>query len=157
MNNSDLLSEAKNAALIYLAKRMLTGKELKDKLKNKGFSGGICDEAVRYFTEIGYINDFDYALRYATDAIKIKHYGTLKIIRDLRQKGIDTDIINNCISSLGDENLQSLRLIAEKKSSMLDLSDPKQKNKLVEYLMRRGYKFDEINTVLRERNDDFFD
>jgi regulatory protein len=157
MNSTDELSKAKQIALTYLARRALTGAQLGERLEKKGFAPEICDETVKYFTEMGYINDFDYAERFIKDSIAQKQHGIIRIKAQLRQKGVETEIINNVISSLKIDNLQTLRELAEKKCQGVDLSDLKQKNRLVGYFVRRGYRYDEINKVLRERDEAYFD
>ncbi|NLB81180.1 MAG: RecX family transcriptional regulator [Clostridiaceae bacterium] len=151
MNNSDTIDQVRSTALIYIAKRRLTGFELKEKLKKKGYSQRLCEETVAYFTDMGYINDFDYAERFIMDAVSLKQHGTMRIERDLASRGIEKDVISKAIESLEIDNLETLRQLVAANCRSLDLSNIKDRNRLFGFLVRKGFRYDEINVVLRER------
>lgn len=157
MNSADGLLKAKQTALVYIARRALTAAQLFEKLEAKGFAPEICGETVEYFTEMGYINDYDYAERFIRDSIDQRQHGIARIKTQLRQKGVDAEVINEVLASLEIDDLQTLRELAEKKCRGVDLSDRKQRNRLVGYFVRRGYRYDEINKVLGERDEEYFD
>lgn len=157
MHDFESLEKAKSAALAFLARRRLTAFELKEKLKKKGFGNDECDGAVECFIEMGYVNDFDYAQRFAADSIELKRHGVIRIRRDLAFKGIDGETIANALLSLEVDNLQTLRLLADERLQRLDITDEKTKASFVRFLLRKGFSFDEINTVLRERDVECFD
>lgn len=157
MDTYDELSRAKYAALFYLSRRALTERQLREKLEKKEYSSGIIDETLEYLKELGYIDDRDYAQRYAKDAAEIKKHGISRIRLDLRKKGISPEDIDEALQELDLDTADSLRSLIEEKSASLDLSDKKQRARLVNFLLRRGYKFDEINSALGEMEETYFD
>ncbi len=153
MSTYDEFSRAKYVACIYLARRMHTKSEMYKKLIKKEYATEICEKTIEALIELGYINDSDYAERYTKDAINLKKHGINRIKRDLKQKGIDDEIIDQTISELDIDNSEILAKLVEQKAEKLDLNDIKQKNRLIGFLLRRGYKYDEIFSAIREYGD----
>ena len=152
-NTYDEFSRAKYVACIYLARRMHTKSEMYKKLIKKEYAPEICEKTIEALIELGYINDTDYAERYTKDAINLKKHGINRIKRDLKQKGIDNEIIDQTITELDIDNSEILARLVEQKAERLDLKDIKQKNRLIGFLIRRGYKYDEIFSAIREYCD----
>ncbi len=150
MNNYDEASKARFAALFYLSKRMLTSFELRQKLMRKEYSPEICDSTIAYMEELGYINDKDYAELYTKNALENKKHGLMRIRQELQRRGIEQEVINEMLSSTETDNGEALKSLIKERSQRLDLSDRKQKDRLVGWLVRRGYRFDEIYSALRE-------
>jgi predicted homoserine dehydrogenase-like protein len=57
------------------------------------------------------------------------------------------------ITELDIDNSEILARLVEQKAERLDLKDIKQKNRLIGFLIRRGYKYDEIFSAIREYCD----
>lgn len=157
MSTYDEFSRAKYAAFFYLGRNALTEHQLREKLQRKEYSPEIIDKTLEYMLELGYINDRDYAERYTKDAVNFKKHGMMRIKLDLRRKGIDPDLIDEVLEELEIDTTDALNHLIEKKSAGLDLKDRKHKARLVNFLLRRGYKYDEINTALREMEEIDFD
>jgi regulatory protein len=157
MDTYDEISRAKYAALFYLSRRALTERQLREKLEKKEYSPEIIDETLEYVKELGYIDDRDYAQRYAKDAVELKRHGVSRIRMDLRKKGICPQDIDEALQELSLDTSDALRSLIEEKSAALDLKDKKHRVRLVNFLLRRGYKFDEINSALREMEEFDFD
>ena len=153
MDTYDEFSKAKYVACIYLARRMHTKSEMYNKLIKKEYTPEICEKTIEALIELGYINDVDYVERYTKDATNLKKHGINRIRRDLKQKGIDEETIDKTISELDIENSEILAKLVEQKADRLDLKDIKQKNRLIGFLLRRGYKYDEIFNAIREYCD----
>ena len=73
--------KAREEALKILLRKRQSGKQILDKLLAKGFEESQAQEAVSYYKEMGYIDDGDFAKRFAADAIKLKGHGRSRIIR----------------------------------------------------------------------------
>lgn len=149
----DEFSKAKYVACIYLARRMHTKSEMYKKLIKKEYAPEICEKVIEALIELGYINDTDYAVRYTRDAINLKKYGINRIKHNLKQKGIEQETIDQTILELDIDNSDILAKLVEQKADKLDLNDIKQKNRLIGFLVRRGYKYDEIFNAISEYCD----
>ena len=151
MNNyNDEFLKCKDCAFYYINKRRYTKKELVDKLIKRDYDISVATEVADYLEEAQYIDDFDYARRYIHDAVKIKKHGVIRIKRDLALKGIDRQIIDHVIDSIELDIKSVLYDLIELKAISMDLDDDKQLNRLYGFLLRRGFKYGDINNALCE-------
>ncbi len=150
MNNHDESERARFAALWYLGRQMLTESELRQKLLKKAYASGIIESTLDEMKQLGYINDRDYAQNYIGDAVENKKLGAVRIRLALMRKGVGRELIDEALSSLNADAAGTLRQLIEQKSRSLDLSDRKHRERLVGFLVRRGYRYDEIGPALRE-------
>ncbi|QHI71236.1 regulatory protein RecX [Aminipila terrae] len=103
-NKEDLTVVKKNpvdSALKYLASRDRTCMEIQKYLTEKEFSSEEIQQAISYLLNLNYLNDEVYAEKYIEYAIS-KGKGIMKIKNDLRQKGIEQEIIDDKVSSSED-------------------------------------------------------
>lgn len=141
--------KAKECAFWYINKRRYTKKELINKLVQREYDRDVAEEAVEYLEELDYINDADYARRYIHDAIRIKKHGMVRIKNDLFQKGIDRNIIDEVLVDIDVDCTKVIDELIQIRAKNLDLSDEKQFNKLVAFLVRRGFKHGEAVQSVR--------
>lgn len=80
-----------NEAVKFLGSRMRTEKELREKLKEKGFCESVVDETVEEAKKLKYIDDYQYALLYFEYAYGKKR-GKYRIFKELEKKGILREI-----------------------------------------------------------------
>ena len=140
----------KDCAFYYLNKRRHTKKELIDKLVKKDYDIDLAREVADYLEDAQYIDDADYARRFILDAVRIKKYGLVRIKRDLTAKGVDRTVIENVIIDLQLDTDNVLLDLIESKAKNFNFTDEKQLNKLYGFLLRRGFKFNEIKNALVE-------
>ena len=146
----DELSRTKYCAVLILGRRSHTKKELYDKLIKKGYSEECVEQAVSYMEEQGYINDRDYAEKFLHDAVELKKHGISRVRMDLRRKGIDDEIIEEVISECEFENSDTIQKILESRAKNYDLTDKKQRDRLIGYMLRRGFSYGEVYSALRQ-------
>ena len=135
-------------ALRYLTLRAHSADELYKKLIKK-HSAECSSHAIEKCREIGFIDDEDFAFRYANELINKKKYGISRIRSELYAKGIDREIIENVLNSLEFDFSQSIIEIIEKKYSDC-FSDEKGKRRMIAGLMRLGYNYSDIKSALAD-------
>lgn len=145
---------AKWLALYYLGIKMRTEQELRKKLREKGADDALCDQTMEFLREYHYIDDVEYARCYMTDSCNLKKHGIRRILSDLRRKGIDENTLQDVMMDVELDFESNLTALIETRAVNLDLSDPKQKNRLVGFLSRRGYNLNDIFTGIREYMED---
>ena len=151
MNNySNVFSKCKDCAFYYINKRRHTKKELIDKLVKKEYDLSVAKEVADYLEELKYIDDKDYARRFILDAVKIKKHGLVRIKNDLSIKGVSRLIVDEVINDLEIDTYSVLKDLIESKVNNMDLNDEKQLNKLYGFLLRRGFKYADINDCIIE-------
>ncbi len=148
------LFSLKNSALRIISRRPHSSFELKVKLQKKGFNKNDIQPIINDFLEKEYLNDRDFAFRFAEEALR-KKKGLMKIKGDLISKGIRREIIDEVIANLEDNESLTInaKVLAEKKLSSLKRKDVeyiKLKQKLYAYLNSKGYNSQIIREVIEE-------
>ncbi|MBR2674225.1 MAG: RecX family transcriptional regulator [Mogibacterium sp.] len=81
-------------ASAYLANRMRTSDEVRKRLEEKGFREDESESAIEELEGLGYLDDYEYALRYF-EYNREKKRGSERAARELAEKGVDEGIIKN--------------------------------------------------------------
>lgn len=150
-----IYNKAKNKAVKYISYQPRTEKEVTEKLKECEYSDDIIFRVIETMKKYNYINDKEYAKNFLTSKLNLKGYGIFKISFDLKQKGISDDIINDIIENTElNENKRALEVL-EKKLRGKKISDYKEKQKLYNFLLRRGFSYDVIKEAINnfQEND----
>jgi regulatory protein len=153
MNDKDLndLSKAKSYAYRLLAIRPRSIKEIKEKLKKKGFEEGLVLEVIDYLEKLDYLNDHQFASAWVNNRISTKPVGLRKLRYELKDKGIDNKIIEEALNKLK-ENYNEYEAACDlAKSRMKKLSKVdriKVKRRIFDYLLRRGFSYELVCEVM---------
>jgi regulatory protein len=155
MGESD---RAYGQALRYLEKRGRTEREVYKKLNGAGFSDDSVNKAIERLRDAGYVDDQSYASRYL-EALARKGRGRLRIMEEMRRKGLAEDMIRN---TLEDEALASDELDRAKeaiKKVLETIPEGTDKYKVMAKVNRRlvtlGYTYSTIGEAMSSlRSDD---
>lgn len=142
------LSKAMKKAMDMLSRKPVTKKELENKLKDKGYDESVISVAVQELTELGYLNDYDYATLYLDYATE-KCYGKKKIVYELTRKGVDPDIIYDVLDIHYKPTVEELSDMIFSKYGSVDCSDLKIKQRIMRFFVSRGFGFDEANDAIK--------
>lgn len=129
-----------DAAIRFLARNMRTESEIRSKLEDKGYSEEDAEGAIEKLRSYGYLNDSAYARAYV--ATYGKDRGKLRLAYELGTKGIDKSIIDEV---LPDDEMERAKILAEKK-----IKKYPEKEKMVRYLMSRGYEYETAKNVAND-------
>lgn len=134
----------KARALEWVLNRPRSLREFSDymyrKKADKDFSIKLAEE----FEEKGYLSDEKYAV-WLIDVRRRRGKSERTIQSELISKGVDREIIQQCLGSGGDE-LERLKELIAKKSKLPKYKTDKKK--FTEYLLRQGFKYDDIKAEL---------
>lgn len=145
--------KANNYATNLISKYTKTEKELRNKMKEKGYEEDIINETVRLLVKYGYINDENYAKVYISDKHNFSKEGKNKIKLNLIRKGIDKDIIEKYLEENIDNDLEyknALEIAIKKHNSIKNLDLNTKKRRLISLLQRKGFSFEIISKILKE-------
>ena len=140
-----------NKASDLLALRDHSEKELLQKLRQKGFADG-AEEATEKLKSYGYLDDSRFALRFAQELQRVKHYGKKRIEQELYRKGISREVVSDTLEQL-DFDEDALPALIERKY-LRQLDTEKGVQKTVAALQRMGYSFGEIRDALQKVQED---
>ncbi len=126
-----------------------TEKELRDKLREKNFNENTIEEEIEFLSHYGYINDKRYAEHFTHDGINIKKWGKSRIRTELLRRGVDRDVIDNVIEdAFMDVEDDRLQVEMEKRFVGADLSNMKERTRIFNFYMRRGFSAEEIKGAM---------
>ena len=154
--NSEVLSKrAKLRAMNLLQKKDYTEKQLRDKLQEGLYSQELIDEAIDYVKSYRYLDDERFARDYITYHMEMRSRN--RILQDLTGKGISKDVIISIMDELyseseeatGDIEAEQINKLLIKKHFDKDM-DYKDKQKIMAFLIRRGYTMDSIRRAMEE-------
>lgn len=148
-----VLKKAKDKALKYLSYKMRAKSEVIKKLQQLDFTQDVIDKVLQFLENYNYVNDDDFAKCYIKDKINVKGYGSLKISYQLKLLGIHEDIYEKYLYDEHFVNeLDKIKTLIYKKMKNIDLNniDYKEKQKLFNYLARRGFSYDNIKSSFSE-------
>lgn len=142
------LKRAKEKALWLISYRDHSKKELKEKIL-RTTSGEAAQKAIDRMEELGLVDDEKFARRYAEQLLYSKHISPSGCVRKLIEKGIDRDLARDIVDDYDVDMCENIRAIIDKKYARY-LCDEKGKRRAVSGLVRLGYSYSDINSVLRE-------
>ncbi len=152
-----VFAKAKLTAINFLSRKDRSTREVIRKLKEKGFTKEVTKKVLEFLKSYGYINDLEYAKKFVKQRVVVRGYGKFKVIYELRDKGINDNIIEKVTQNIEDDEYESAIKLGRKKARRLDLTDYKEKQKLYSYLQRRGYSYDIIKSVLQQINSELYE
>lgn len=148
--------KGKQTDAIHYAYRLLSyrdrsEKELRERLRKKGFSEETVLQSIKHLKDKGFIDDAALAVSLRRSAEDIKLLGSKGVRGFLQQRGISEKIIDDVLTdSESDEIIRAKKLVDRKLKTMKNFSDEEIRKKLWRILMRRGYSFDTIRHILRQ-------
>ena len=137
-----------NKGMDFLSRRAHSKKELIEKI-SKTCEKKYAIIAVDSLEQRGYVNDRDFAEQYYDYLQRVKHFGKRRIAAELYRKGIDKEIV--AVLEMEDESdpREEIRALLEGKFAN-KLADEKAKQRTVNALMRLGYHYSDIRSVMEE-------
>jgi regulatory protein len=119
--------------------RERTVAELRTFLERKRVEPAAIDDAVAELTEAGFLDDARYAQRFAEDKRELDRWGSERIARELRRRGIAPDLIESAVADRGREaELETALLVLEQRVPAP--CDDRERDRAWRLLIRRGYE-----------------
>jgi regulatory protein len=140
-------------ALDLLAFRARATKELRTALLRKGEEARNVEHALERLTEMGFLDDADYARQYAHTKIVGPGFSRRRLQAELAKRGVARDVADSAIAAaLAEDDVDGdaiLERVATRKLRSLAAHDPPtRRRRLYEFLARRGYDSDDIRRVM---------
>ncbi|MFN4151301.1 MAG: regulatory protein RecX [Candidatus Sericytochromatia bacterium] len=152
------LQDVINYATWHLGRRDHSSFELKEKLYRKTDNEEWIDETIKYLKDSNYLNDRRFVEYYLKDCYEYKQYGPTKIKQELKQKGIEKDLIDEITEELEIDYFELAVKCLNKKQKQ-PIEDRKDRDRLTRFLLTRGFSFDMIRYAfeehLKEEDDDY--
>lgn len=115
----------------------------------KGVSPELTERVFNRLFDKGYINDEKFALFWVENRNVRKGSSLRKLQAELQAKGVERSIIERTFEGTERTDIDELKKIIAKKASRYD-----DEQKLMVYLMRQGFRYDDVKEALRLLNED---
>lgn len=142
------LRAAKAAGVKFLALKLRTEREVREKLSGQGFAEDIIDKAVEELETLGYINDPEYTEKYIRSKLKLKPTSKRMLLYELESRGIQKEMVLSALEGFEVDELSIAEALVLKKFARYDFKEQKTKKKIQAFLGQRGFGYGIINEIL---------
>lgn len=148
-----LMRRVRERILYLIADYDRSEQNIRQKISMAGYRGSFVDDAIDSLKEYGYIDDLRFARYYAESMRDTKGRSAFAISRSLYEKGISRDVIDTVMGELDiDEDAQILKALSSRgyNEDNIRQIDDKERQKLISFLMRKGFSYDLISIYVRK-------
>lgn len=147
MNKDKEFLRACDYAYKLLSYRQRSTNEIKERLEKKGFPLRTVKKAIKYLSEVNYLNDESFAKFWIRAKTQLNPCGSLLLRYQLKQKGIAAELLDKVLNEHAqqyDEYEAARKLAVARRRHLKNLTPQKHKRRLYDYLKRRGFSQDAI-------------
>ncbi|WP_025742647.1 regulatory protein RecX [Aquimarina pacifica] len=151
------ITEALSKMEHYCAYQERCHKDIEDKLRTMKLIPEAREKIILHLLEHNFLNEERFAQSFARGKFRIKKWGKLRIVRELKLRQISDYNIRTALKEISETDyLEAFHQIAEKKmASITETNEQKKKKKLIDYLRYRGWEshliFEKINELMNEK------
>jgi regulatory protein len=152
--------KAKQRAFRLLAMRARSEKELRGKLREKGFDESVVEEVAERLGELNYLDDESFARQWARNLALNKLFGNRKIEAGLMEKGIPQPLIRQVLTEVRQELPEQeaiILLIRKKVDTSNGKLDDREKRRLAQRLMGKGFPPGLVFDILNRSKEGLLD
>ncbi len=148
------IARAIDRALDMIAFRARSRNDLARRLRQKGEPDDLIALVVQRLTHLGLLDDAAYARHLARSRVVGGGVSARHMRAELLHKGVDRTVVDEAIAEVlseeGIDEKEMLERVARKKFKVLARLDPAmRRRRLYAFLMRRGYKSEDICNLMR--------
>lgn len=142
-------SKAKTDCFRLLSYRLRSIGEVRDYLRRRKYEPEVADRVIEFLIERDFLNDEKFANQWVENRLLIKQSSIRQIKSELRQKKVDSKIIDNALNEFSVDEVKLLRILIDKKRNQTKYRD---ELKLKQYLSRKGFGYDKIVEAMKPEN-----
>ena len=144
------LDQALQKARHYCGYQERCHRDVQEKLYSFGLRKTDVDQALATLVEENYLNEERFAIQYAGGHFRLKRWGRVRIRYELKQRQVSEYCIKKALAAIDEAEYEVTlkRLVEEKAESLASEPNPYvRRQKLQEYLLRKGYEQERIMAV----------
>jgi regulatory protein len=141
--DSYTVEEATRSIERYCAYQERCHKDVEDKLKSMGVIQLAIDEIIPHLIHHKFLNETRYAESFARGKFRIKKWGRVRIVRELKMKGLNERTIKEGLKEISSDDYEiTFDTLSRKRLQQLTTETDKYKKrkKLADYLLYRGWE-----------------
>ena len=126
--------------------------EVERRLRKWGVDGDDIDSIIDKLKSDDFVNDERYCKAYINDRFRLNHWGNVKIVYELKKRGLDKEYIDAAIDDIDDDEYTEVlrKLIDDKLRTIKDTDVYSAKVKILGYALRRGFESDIVSKILKD-------
>jgi regulatory protein len=145
----DEVGRATQAALRFVSYRARSVREVRDRLRQRGFAPKAIEAAVEKLEGWRYLDDEDFSRLWVEHRERLRPRGRRLLELELRAKGVDRETVRETLDAADlDESAAALELARAKLRAYAGEERPVVRRRLAGFLARRGYDAATVRSVL---------
>ncbi len=126
--------------------------EVERRLRKWGVDDDDIDSIIDKLKSDDFVNDERYCKAYINDRFRLNHWGKVKIVYELKKRGLDKEYIDAAIDDIDDDEYTEVlrKLIDDKLRTIKDTDVYSAKVKILGYALRRGFESDIVSKILKD-------
>jgi regulatory protein len=146
------MDKAYGNALRYVVMRPRSEYELELYFRRKGVEEPVAQQIMERLRGIRLLDDLAFARAWVANRRLLKATSKRRLVQELKQKKVAEDIISEVLAEDETDERQTLRDLVARKRQQSRYRDDSLK--LMQYLARQGYQYDDIKQILAEDPED---
>lgn len=148
------VKESRDYAFLLLSYRARSYQEITERLLRKGYEREIVQEVVEELKSLHYLDDRAFAIEWVESRLRKKR-GKILIRRELLQKGIEKEVIDDSIDEsfkkiASTEDELAWQAITKRISRYQKLEKSKAYRRIKDFLIHRGFSIETTETTLNK-------
>lgn len=145
-----LYTKGKDKALHLLSYRSRTEKEIRQRLYQEFYPKRVIDRIVDFLYKYSFLDDKVFAEQFVKSKMQGKPMGKKMLVYQLEQKGVSKDIAEIVIAKQDINEVEAAYQLIKKRVNIMNITEftLKEKQRVYNYLQRRGFSYDSIYQVL---------
>ena len=153
---ADPASRARESAFRMLARREHSRVELRSKLSARGFAEKLIETLLESLRDECAQSDQRFAESLLSSRLRAG-YGPLRIRMELKEKGVDSELVDRALASAETEWDRVLTMVYDRKFGCSPIKSFKEWARRAQHLQRRGFGADAIKRVMGSWGSAAFD
>lgn len=130
--------------------------EVIQKMRSMAIDSGTIDEIVVYLIQNQFLNEERFACSFARGKHRVKHWGNIRIINELKARNISQNIITIALKEItSEEYYATFYTLSERHwENIHEKNVLKKRKKFCDYLLRKGFESNLIYDKVKELEKD---
>ena len=152
---SNTVEEAKKKLEFYCSYQERCHAEVMQKLKELNMIKEAADLIIVHLIENNFLNETRFAASFARGKHRIKSWGKIRIINELKARHISKYNIDQALKEISEEEYATTfyKTATLSWNSIKETNIQKKRKKFCDYMLRKGFESNLIYTVLKELED----
>jgi regulatory protein len=152
MNEKLTVTEARLKLEYYCSYQERCHQEVVQKLYDLGMKSNEIDSIVVHLIQHNFLNEERFARTFARGKHRIKHWGKIRIVNELKQRQISASNIKCGLTEISDEEYHDTfdKLAERHWETIRETNVQKNKKKFCDYLLRKGWESNLVYDKMKE-------